>query len=199
MYKIIIKLIVFILFLNEYAFSQNDCNKRDSLGRKQGIWYGIRRTLKGNTYLDAIESYKNDRLNGKQTLYYENGKIMSVCFMINDTINGERKVYRETGVIFQIINYKMGKEHGTKEFYDYDGNLESQQEYKEGILDGFDKRYAKSGRLESETNWLNNVEHGTRTIYADNEAHNIIREIDFVNGELIKSRHYKNGKLVKED
>jgi antitoxin component YwqK of YwqJK toxin-antitoxin module len=193
-----LSLIIVILITGTPLVAQNkDYNKRDSLGRRQGIWYFIMHE-KDKKYLDAMSTYKDDRQNGRRIEYYENGNVRSNHWFINDTIDGHREVFREDGTLFQIENYKMGRLHGVKQYFDFRGKINGDQEYQDGMLNGVEREYYESGRIRSESTLIDGIENGTRKIYLDNDAHEVIREFDFVNGKRVKSRFYKKGKLIKE-
>jgi antitoxin component YwqK of YwqJK toxin-antitoxin module len=195
----VIKLIICSLLIHLQIFAQTTANnKRDSLGRRQGVWTLIMND-KGRKYIWGIETYIDDRRNGKCIYNYDNGCVMCDSYMTNDTLNGERRVYRRDSTKYYIENYKMGRLHGLLKWFDFSGILSAEQEYKEGILNGIYRNYSKSGRIISEGMNANGLENGTRKIFSDDDSHELLREFDFVNGEKVKSRFFKNGILIKEE
>lgn len=55
-----------------------------------------------------IESYKDGKLNGKSTAYYENGNIMTELNFIDGKKDGEQTIRDEAGKLKETFIYKHG-------------------------------------------------------------------------------------------
>lgn len=196
--SVMIFLSVFIFTLSCDAQPDTLFNQIDERGIKQGFW---KRTMNDNskTYLYAIESYKGGKRNGLCTYFFSNGKIETESYFRNDTLHGLSKVYKDFGGLRYEENFKNGRTHGFKKYYNTDGELLEEHEYTEGVQIGTYLLYSKSKRVIVQSFYIKGVENGTRTVYSDNDKHEIIREYDFKNDIKIAVRHYKKGKIVKQE
>lgn len=203
-------IIILQLFLFSFIglFAQIDAdtvfNQKDSLGREQGYWK------------DYWVSKDDSILAVGAITYYINGLRDSICLEFygasqgyalmnksrfkNDKRHGECIFYSPKGLITRIVNYKNDTIHGITKYYNLIGDLEKEFEVYNGLDSGIVKIYYSSGRLLSSSHQINhNIEHGTRKVFADTDKGELIHEYDFKNGIKIAARHYKDGKLEKEE
>lgn len=153
---------------------------------------------------DKIFSYKNGKIEGKQTTYYSaiyyfNG-VKSYHHILNDEKEGESAYFNENGKeiakgiyknnqpwtgtfyndYFKTLEaYKEGQKHGLCIQYDYNGKIVSQQEYENG---------KKSGLVKTEGYFSNKT---CTCIYKKGEP---------FTGEVCEDLSvliYKNGKIIK--
>lgn len=116
--------------------------------KKDSIWINYNK----EGLLISLESFKNDKLNGKKIIYYLEGQIeteklnpLSIANYKNDTLNGEFKEFFSTGKLKYIGKYHNGKQVGEwKEFYP-NGNLFKLSRYKDDRLHGWSTTYTKDG------------------------------------------------------
>jgi antitoxin component YwqK of YwqJK toxin-antitoxin module len=100
----------------------------------------------------SIETFQNDKLNGKKIIYYLEGQVeteklnpLSVSTYKNDTLNGEYKEFFSTGKLKQIGRYENGKAVGEwKEFYP-NGSIFKISKYKNDRLHGWTSTYTMEG------------------------------------------------------
>lgn len=199
MKSIVVILVSVVAFaLSCSAQSDTVFNRVDENGVKQGFW---KRTMndKGQTYLYAIENFKDGKRNGLCTYFFPNGKKETESYYRNDTLNGLSKVYKIYGGLRYEENFKEGRTHGFKKYYSVDGDLAEEQEYIEGVQTGIYRLYSKSKRVVVESFYINGIENGTRKVYSNNDKHEIIREFDFKNDIKIAARYYKKGKIIKQE
>jgi antitoxin component YwqK of YwqJK toxin-antitoxin module len=97
----------------------------------------------------GVESFKNDKLNGKKIIYYLDGQIeteklnpLSVANYKNDTLNGEYKEFFSTGKLKLIGQYKYGKLFGELKEYYPNGSLFKVSKFKEDRLHGWCTTYS---------------------------------------------------------
>lgn len=100
----------------------------------------------------GVESFKNDKLNGKKVIYYLEGQVeteklnpLSVATYKNDTLDGDYKEYFSTGKLKIIGNYKNGKLIGEWKEYYPNGSIFKISKYKENQLHGWSYTYSKDG------------------------------------------------------
>jgi len=191
-------IIVCLMAFNQAISQVKPANYLDANGLRQGFWEHYMVLKNGTKYLHFLGYYKDGHKNGRCIDFRENGKLYTEGYYTKDTIDGERKVYRENGSLYQIENYKMGKLHGWRKFFNLEGKIVDEQEWKDGKENGVYRLYHESGRLDAESYHINGIENGTRKIYEDKPSNHCIREFDFVNGKMVKSRYYENGVLVRE-
>lgn len=175
---------------------------RDSLGRHQGIWKSFYSDGKGHSKgILGIMQFRNDTLVGRSLEFYSNGKIKN-DFCCYGEPDGERKYYNSNGNFIYIEKFKMDKLDGLTSYFDEKGKLSATVEYSNGVR-GIEKHYRQNGRLDYSTYHAGELdkyeEHGTRKIYSDDEANQLIEEQDFFYGNKTKARYYENGKLVREE
>ncbi len=192
-------LLLLVLLTQQNVFSQTSPeNHLDANGQRQGLWQVYMNLKSGKKYVDYIGTYKNDLRDGRFTYFHENGKLFTEGFYSRDTINGERRVYREDGSLYQIEQYKMGRVHGWRKFFNYEGKIIDEQEWQDGIRHGLYRSYHPSGRVASETYYVQDVENGTRKIFADDTGNHLLKAFEFVDGKMVKALYYENGVVVKE-
>ena len=97
---------VYLLYLSNFLVNGNNpsiiCGWRQG---KQCIWDDYK--------LDRISNYINDKLYGKQCVWYKNGKIYSISNYINDKLYGKRYVWYESGKLEGVSDYAKKCKHYT--------------------------------------------------------------------------------------
>jgi antitoxin component YwqK of YwqJK toxin-antitoxin module len=100
----------------------------------------------------GLESFKNDKLNGKKVIYYLEGQIeteklnpLSFATYENDTLNGEYKEFFSTGKLKLMGKYKSGKRIGEWKEYYPNGSLYKVFRYKNDLIHGWSTTYNKDG------------------------------------------------------
>lgn len=96
-----------------------------------------------------IEHYKDDKLHGKKTAYFDNGNITEEYNYINGNKEGDYKLYSLNGVLLQHLNYKNDELHGAALFYSGKGEVTKKGQYKNGRKDGY-WQYYDQGNLTEE-------------------------------------------------
>ena len=100
-------------------------------GKIDGLLYELW-DFQGNPVEGGIYSeteYENDIPNGKETVYFANGKIMREGYNGNGKEEGERIWYNQNSTISIKEHFVNGKLNGKRFLYDKQGNLESIQKY----------------------------------------------------------------------
>lgn len=159
---------------------ENEVNKVDSEGRKQGLWvylgkdqpekgYPENGKIAEGPFVDDRKNghwiiyhldgktpktegtYENNRPNGSYIKYHPNGKIKEVGTYSKRFYIDSLKRYNELGVLVYESNYdSIGKESGTVKYFYDNGNLEFVYEAKDGNPHGKATRYWPNGDIKEE-------------------------------------------------
>lgn len=92
------------------------------------------------------ENYVDDKLDGKVTTYYPNGKITQETDYKNGIKEGLDNYYSSDGVLLKKLPYTNDQIHGQVLYYDAYGNLVIEGSYKNGKKHGLWKYY-KDGKV----------------------------------------------------
>jgi antitoxin component YwqK of YwqJK toxin-antitoxin module len=118
--------------------------------KKDSIWLNFTESGK----LSNAESYKNDLLNGKKTIYFvseiESGKsplVSATCMYAEGKANGEYIEYFNDGNIKLKGNYLLDKKNGIWESNHSNGKRMAQERYKNGMRHGWSYGFDASGVL----------------------------------------------------
>jgi uncharacterized protein len=165
----------------EFYYSPGNLRSKGSYnekGEKNGPWqyYHFDGQHRGK------QTYKDDKLEGEEVFYYENGAPSTFATFKNGEEDGESKSYYLIGIPRIIVNYKKGKLNGERRAFFSNGNLQSIENYKEDSLHGPFRTYHKTGPLESEGNYSHANLDGAYKAY-------------FVNGKLSMDGIYSEGKI----
>lgn len=156
---------------------EGEPNDRDDQGRKQGFWihWGKDKPEKGYPAEGKISEgpYKDDRKNGKWTMYHKDGKTPRLVgefsngrpkgaftkFHVGGTVKekgtfesgkhkGSLERYYEDGTPAQVKNFNAeGKEEGKQIIYHPNGQIEVEYETKNGVKTGKQIRYTETGEI----------------------------------------------------
>lgn len=187
------KLITITRYRNNEIIVQENINRLNSEGKKEGIWKVF---------------YKNGNI--KEEKNYHHGKL-----------HGYYKVYNKEGVLLDAIKYKNGEVNlnsnnietdiEIKEEYDDNGNLIFQGSYKNNIPIGVHRKYNEKGAVVKSTtyNILGNIiaegialengkENGSWIYYY--EGNNKKAEGNYNNGKKngVWKYYYPNGKIKQK-
>ncbi|WP_457746612.1 toxin-antitoxin system YwqK family antitoxin [Sulfurimonas sp.] len=119
-----------------YSVSYKD-SKRDS----KLIWFDKKGRKIAQMY------YKNGKLEGLETSYFENGVIKHTVMYRNDMKEGVQKEYFSNGKLALEVPYKHNKKEGVQKEYTIDGKLYSTVLYKNNYKEGLQKWYDKDGKV----------------------------------------------------
>ncbi len=108
----------------------------------EGVLYKTEYTLKNESYI---------------YIYYPNGVLRELYFLINDTLINQIGWYRN-GFKSYEYNYVNGKVQGIVKRYYESGKLKAIQHYKDGFLNGKEYWYNPNGKLEFVRNYINGNE-----------------------------------------
>lgn len=178
------KLIFFLVFLGvsltsaaHVEYNQDEINKKDNQGKKQGKWiyFGKDRPQEGYPADGKIEEgpYKDDRKEGLWIKYhndgvtpklkgeyvnnrpegeyvklYPNGKVKEQGTFVRNLYQDSLKRYHENGKLEYEANFNNeGKEEGTIKYYYPNGQVEFEYQSKDGKPTGKATRYYENGDI----------------------------------------------------
>ena len=212
-----------LIFLNVFCIqAQNDYNKLDDKGNKNGLWKGIYEDTKNPKYEGAFEHGKevgvftffdntkiktivatrefNPKDNSAYTIFYDKNKNkVSEGKVINKLYEGQWKYYHKASKgIMAIENYSNGKLEGLRSVFYPNGKIAEEMIYINNLKNGPYKRYTETGIIIEESNYKNDQYDGLAT-FRDADDGNIVSKGKFVNGKKAGIwQFFENGKLVKE-
>ena len=141
-------------------------------------------------------------MNGKEIIFYDNGKPKKKTDYKNGIIEGEINHFDENGNITKVETYKNGIKNGSEKII-INGVLREDNFYVDGKLDGVSKKYNEKYLIE-EINYKNGQKNGSDTIYNEDGGQIIaIYANDMKNGtytvydsakNIIGQENYINGK-----
>ena len=134
----------------------------------------------GGKYSSELIYKDGEELDGKKTLWYENGQKWKEEHYKDGKTDGAWIVWNEDGQKWKEENYKNGKLHGKQTYWDGKGNKEIEKTYRDGKKDGLWTSWYSNGQKYSEQTWKNGKYEGTWTWW-------------FENGQKWKEENYKDG------
>lgn len=133
--------------------------------------YGIYRDLKKDSIwmnfgpsarISNTETYKNDLLNGKKTVYFvpedlndKSKRVSAVMYYKDGKLDGSYIEYFESGVALEKGTYAMDKKIGVWERYHSNGKKMIVERYKNGIRHGWSFGYDEGGKEVGKQYYLN--------------------------------------------
>ena len=216
---------VFILFLflmSVKSVSQNDFNKLNSNGQKQGIWKGFYEESKRLRYEGMFEngnevglfSFYDDTKaqsviatrnfntldHSAYTIFYDQKKnVVSEGNVVNKLHEGEWKYYHEASkVIMTKEFYKKGKLNGLKSIYFPSGKIAEESNYVNNVREGKYKKYTEDGIALEESIYKKGQFEGV-AIYKD-PIGNVVAKGLFKDGKKVGVwEFFENGKKVSQE
>lgn len=212
-----------LIFLNVFCIrAQNNFNKLDEKGNKNGPWKGIYEDTKNLKYEGTFEHGKevglfiffdntktkkviatrefNPKDNSAYTIFYDQNKNkVSEGKVVNKLFEGRWNYYHKASkAIMTIENYANGKLEGLRSVFYPNGKIAEEINYKNNLKEGICKRYTENGIVIEESAYKNNEYNGTTT-FKDSDG-NLISKGNFVDGKKAGVWHfYEKGKLSKEE
>lgn len=108
--------------------------------KKDSVWLNFAPSGR----LSSSETFANDTLNGKKTIYYlpedlsdKSQRIMSVSNYVKGKLNGEKIEYFESGLIMTKGEYLNNVKNGVWEVNHPNGKTMNLERYKNGVLHGW--------------------------------------------------------------
>jgi antitoxin component YwqK of YwqJK toxin-antitoxin module len=212
-----------LIFLNVFCIrAQNNFNKLDEKGNKNGPWKGIYEDTKNLKYEGTFEHGKevglfiffdntktkkviatrefNPKDNSAYTIFYDQNKNkVSEGKVVNKLFEGRWNYYHKASkAIMTIENYTNGKLEGLRSVFYPNGKIAEEINFKDNLKEGICKRYTENGIVIEESAYKNNEYNGTTT-FKDSDG-NLISKGNFVDGKKAGVWHfYEKGKLSKEE
>lgn len=201
--------------------AQNDFNKVDAGGKKDGLWRGFYPESKRIRYEGTFSHGKevgefkffddtkagtviatrtfNPNDNVAYTVFYDQNKNkVSEGKVVNKLFEGEWKYYHHASTtIMTIENYKNGKLEGLRSVFFPSGKIAEETYYKNNLKNGSSKKYSEKGYVLEEATFKDNQYDGL-AIFRDVD-NTIVSKGKFVNGKKTGVwQFFADGKLTDE-
>lgn len=176
----------------------------DKEGERSGDWewYHDQSTLK------ELASFKNDKLNGENKIFYPNGQLSIKTYYKDGELHGEFLYYNEKGALEQKKHFKDGKLVDTYTSY-YEVGEELPRfiiPYKADKVQDKATEYFANGKIYSEIPFKDGERHGVeKTFYQNGKVSNEVTHVDgklqgpyksyFPDGKISETGTYKDGLL----
>ncbi len=196
--KKIISILVFslTLLMSENILAQDNFNKTDKKGRRQGKWLDYH----SNGQIRYTGQFKNNEPIGDFMYYSEDGTLIAKNNYPKNSDIVENEVYSPKGNVVAKGNYVNKKKQGKWEYFsENDGSLILVENYDNGLLVGKTIAYlAGTQFVIEETEYVNGVKHGLYSRFYDNGVPMIESAYsnDKLNGSYV---HYYSNGMVKEE
>lgn len=170
------------LLLAVAASAQNQLNRIDAKGKKQGPWKKYE-----NGILIYEGQFENDVPKGTFRYYFPNGKLKSVSEFVAGVSKVKVVTYHENGNVASEGVFVDQQKDGQWKYYSDKNVLLSEENYKLGKKNGLFVTYGVGGNKLKQENFVNDVLDGECISYYENEEPFIVQH--YINGKL-------NGELV---
>lgn len=137
----------------EYGDDENEdllCNPGDLTP-----YTGWSKMVDSKGQVEALEQYKDGKLNGLEIMWYENGKKYEETNYKNGIKHGLMLRWYESGQKWSEKTYKDGDFHGPITKWREDGNMEFRHNYQDGKLHGLATTWDKEGNITSQIRYEN--------------------------------------------
>lgn len=189
-------LAIITLSISNDICAQNNYNKLDKHGRRQGKWVDYH----ANGQIRYEGEFKNNNPVGEFLYYSENGDLIAKNTYIKKTDVAESEVYSAEGKVVAKGNYVNKKKNGQwKYFSEEDGSLILLENYENGLLIGKTEAYLPgTQRIIEETEYVNGMKHGLYLRYYDNGVPMVeaYYSNDVLHGTYV--HYYPNGNVKEE-
>ena len=183
------------LLFSENIYAQNNYNKTDKQGRRQGKWIEYH----SNGQIRYKGQFKNNEPVGEFLYYSENGNLFAKNKILKNNVT-ESEIYSPEGKVVAKGKYINKKKQDRWEYYsEEDGSLILVENYNNGNLVGKSEAYLAGTQLViEETEYVNGMKHGFYSRFYDNGVPMIeaYYHNDKLSGNYI--HYYQNG-IVKEE
>ena len=216
------KYFLLLLFIGTNCFAQNDYNKVNAEGKKEGMWRGFypesKRLRYEGTFKNGVEEgvfkffddTKAQDIVATRT-FSENGTVALNQFFdqkknlvsegktINRKNEGEWKYYHKESKDLKMVEfYKNGLLSGVRKIFYSSNKIADETTFVEGKKNGQRKIYTQKGIVTEESNFKNDEFDGY-CIYK-NPTGQIVSQGNYQNGiQKGKWQFFENGKLVRTE
>ena len=190
-----LSLTLLTLLFSENIYAQNNYNKTDKQGRRQGKWIDYH----SNGHIRYQGQFKNNEPVGEFLYYSEDGVLFAKNKHLKNFVT-ESEVYSPEGKVVARGNYVNKKKQDRWEYYsEEDGSLILVENYNNGYLVGKSVAYlAGTQFVIEETEYVNGLKNGLYSRFYDNGVPMIeaYYKNDKLNGTYV--HYYPNGNVKEE-
>jgi antitoxin component YwqK of YwqJK toxin-antitoxin module len=183
-------------FSLENINAQNDYNKTDNQGRRQGKWIDFH----DNGKIRYTGEFKNNEPIGEFLYYSEEGVLIAKNNYLKKSNITETEMYAANGKVIAKGKYQDKKKHDKWEYFSEEtGALILTENYENGMIVGKSVAYSSTTQMViEEIEYVNGMKNGVSNRYYDNGR--IMEKANYQNDKLNGdySFYYPNG-VVKEE
>ena len=173
------KLKVSIQVLVALCVAGSGCKKEDT---RCPAGSNLKITEEGKNKLESCID-ENGNLQGKQLLFFENGKLGKDADYVNGQLEGTLTIWLQSGQMMSRSKFKAGKREGLSETWSKDGKKLSETNFQKNEKHGDEILWFKNGQKASVGSYLQGRPHGKWTLW-------------FEDGRVRNRTVYDNGKVV---
>jgi antitoxin component YwqK of YwqJK toxin-antitoxin module len=168
-----------------------------SNGKKDGVWTTWNdKGLMASKYL-----YENNKVIDKWAFkyqFYSNGNEKTLKSTRNNKLDGKQTIWHQNGQMKSIGNYTTGKENGDFQEWYENGQLSSKNIYVDGVIAGEFSAWYENGQMQSKVNYLNGNMDGAYSEWFDNGQ--MRQQGSYVDNEFYLTTRWNNegGILIKD-
>ena len=195
------KKVIFLLFvgLSMSLFAQNDFNKVDKKGYKQGKWKKLYRS--GQTYYEG--EFKDNYEIGEFLYYYSSGVLKTRNTFSNEGKRCISEGFFESGKpMYKGIYLNKQKDSVWNYFQEKTGKIITEQQYAKGERTGIWYTFNEKGDTVEFTTWKNDKKNGAwysiyangyvEATYKDSKLEGLYKDY-YVDGKIKEQGYYSNG------
>ena len=167
-------------FSLENINAQNDYNKTDNQGRRQGKWIDFH----DNGKIRYTGEFKNNEPIGEFLYYSEEGVLIAKNNYLKKSNITETEMYAANGKVIAKGKYQDKKKHDKWEYFSEEtGALILTENYENGMIVGKSVAYSSTTQMViEEIEYVNGMKNGVSNRYYDN-------------GRIMEKANYQNDKL----
>ncbi len=164
-----------------------------TLNYKNGLAEGEYLDYDNNGNLEGKYISKADKLNGKFTVFYEDGVKKIEGVYVDNEIDGKYTEYYHNGVLAEEGTFAKGKRINEWKYYFEDKKIKEVGSYLNGVKNGVWKEYHDNGKLFGEVNTKEGLMEGKASYYGEDGK--LFAELEYKADEIMKYKFLdKKGK-----
>jgi len=137
---------------------------------------------------NKVESCRDasDRLQGKQTLTFSNGKLGKEANYKDGKLHGQLTIWLKTGQMESRRTFANGKKHGLEETWSEKGQQLNQTNYKDDKKDGLETLWYPNGKKASHGAYVKGRPHGEWTLWHENGS--VRSKVQYEKGKSVSAK-----------
>ena len=172
-----------------------------SNGKKDGVWT----TLNDKGLMASKYLYENNKVIDKWAFkyqFYSNGNEKTLKSTRNNKLDGKQTIWHQNGQMKSIGNYTTGKENGDFQEWYENGQMQSKVNYLNGNMDGAYSEWFDNGQMRQQGSYVDNEFY--LTTRWNNEGGILIKDGNGkwvgknAEGRKLWAKEYQDGRLISD-